>query len=201
MTDKRKGRTYETELPEGYEEVMRLDIKDKRFAVKLNLAAIVITALLVAAVLLIMRPWKFTDSFTLGSQIVFWFAFVIYIVLHELVHGIAYKLLTGQKLKFGLTLGAAYCGVPDIYVYRSTNLIALLAPFAVFNLVFLAMAFFMPNQWIRLFSAMLFAFHFGGCAGDLYMTLLFMTRFKDGRTLTRDFGPAAVYYLPKAREE
>ena len=200
MTDK-KGRTYETELPEGYEEVMRVDVQDKRFAVILNIAAIVITALIVAAALRIMRPRDFTDDLTLSGMLAFFLLFVVYIVLHELVHGAAYKLLTGQKLKFGLTLGAAYCGVPDIYVYRSASLIALLAPFVVFNAVFLAMALLLPDQWSRFFSALLFAFHFGGCAGDLYMTLLFMTRFRDGRTLTRDFGPAAAYYRPKERGE
>lgn len=199
MTDKRKGKTYETELPEGYEAVFKVDVTNKRFAIIMNLAALIITAALVFAAVKLVRPQDFLESFAPSKLLVYCAALIAYIVLHELVHGIAYKLLTRQKLKFGLTAGAAYCGVPDIYVYRRAGLIALLAPFTVFNIVFLAMAFFMPNQWDRFFSALLFAFHFGGCAGDLYMTILFMTRFKDGRTLTRDFGPAAAYYLPKER--
>lgn len=201
MADKRKGRTYETELPAGYEEAMRVDVKDKRLAIKLNLAALIITAVLVFAAIMIIHPGDFFENVRPVKLFIYWFALIVYIVLHELVHGLAYKLLTGQKLKFGLTLGAAYCGVPDIYVYRRASLIALLAPFAVFSVVFLAMAFFMPNKWDSFFSALLFAFHLGGCAGDLYMTYLFMTRFKDDRTLTRDFGPTAVYYLPKSHGE
>lgn len=199
MEDKLLGKNYERELPEGYEEVFKVDITNKRLAIIMNVAALVVSALLVVAAILIIRPADFFENVGLVKLLVYWLALVVYIVLHELVHGIAYKLLTRQKLKFGLTLGAAYCGVPDIYVYRRASMIALLAPFAVFNIVFLAMAFFMPNQWDRFFSAVLFAFHFGGCAGDLYMTYLFLTRFKDERTLTRDFGPTAVYYLPRER--
>ena len=201
MADKRKGRTYETELPAGYEETMRVDVKDKRLAIKLNLAALIITAVLVFAAIRIIRPENLFENVRPGKLFIYWFALIVYIVLHELVHGLAYKLLTGQKLKFGLTFGAAYCGVPDIYVYRRASLIALLAPFAVFSVVFLAMAFFMPNKWDSFFSALLFAFHLGGCVGDLYMTYLFMTRFKDDRTLTRDFGPTAVYYTRAVREK
>ena len=199
MDGKPRGRNFETELPEGYEAVFKVDVTNKRFAIIMNLAALIITAALVFAAVKLVRPQNFLESFAPSKLLVYCAALIAYIVLHELVHGIAYKLLTRQKLKFGLTAGAAYCGVPDIYVYRRAGLIALLAPFTVFNIVFLAMAFFMPNQWDRFFSALLFAFHFGGCAGDLYMTYLFMTRFKDKRTLTRDFGPAAVYYLPKER--
>ena len=52
---------------------------------------------------------------------------VAYVILHELIHGLVYKLLTKQKLKFGLALTVVYCGVPDIYVYRTAALLSLTA--------------------------------------------------------------------------
>ena len=64
--------------------------------------------------------------FHLSTSLVFFLMLVLYILLHELVHGAAYKLLTGRKLTFGLTLSVAYCGVPDIFVYRNAALAALL---------------------------------------------------------------------------
>ena len=122
-----------------------------------------------------------------------------YIVLHELVHGAAYKALTHQKLTFGMTLTVAFCGVPDIYTSRKTAIIALTAPLVVFSIVFLAlMACFRTSNpiYFAVFS-ILFSIHLGGCVGDMYMTLLLMTRFKDPRLLMRDTGPAQTIYLPE----
>ena len=43
---------------------------------------------------------------------------VLYMVLHELTHGLFYKIFTHEKLKFGMTLTVAYCGIPRIYTKK-----------------------------------------------------------------------------------
>ena len=54
------------------------------------------------------------------AVVVFLVSLVLYLVLHELVHGAVYKALTHQKLTFGFTLTVAFCGVPDVYTSRKT---------------------------------------------------------------------------------
>ena len=123
-------------------------------------------------------------------------AMLAYIILHELVHGIAYKLLTHRKLTFGLTATVAYCGVPDIFVYRSTALIALLAPFLLFSLVAGLAICFLSAPLDRFLAAVFLGLHVGGCVGDLYDTLLYLTRFRSPDTLMKDTGPTQYFYEP-----
>ena len=188
---------YETELPEGYEEVYTVDAKDKKTAIVMNIVATAVAMAFIVSALFIIRPFKNMDDFSLAAYLVFIASMIGYIVLHELTHGAAYKLLTGRKLTFGMTLSVAYCGVPDIYVYRTAALISLLAPFVVFNVVFLAAALSFTNPWWRTFAWMQFGLHFGGCAGDLYDTWLYLTRFRDPKTLMRDTGPKQTFYQKK----
>ncbi len=187
---------YETELPAGYREAFVVDATEKKLAVRLNVIGAVIMAVLAGAAYLIIRPADFLKNVSMGSAFILTAAILVYMVLHELVHGAAYKLLTGQKLTFGLTLSVAFCGVPDIYVYRKASLISLLAPFCVFTVVFGALIAVFTAPWDRFFAAVLLAIHVGGCVGDLYDTWLYLTKFRDKRTLMRDTGPKQTFYVP-----
>lgn len=190
------NKNYEKELPEGYREAFTVDAKAKKTVVLMSIASVVFTALPLAAVLLIIRPTGFFENYSLARNLIFLASLFAYIVLHELVHGLAYKLMTKQKLTFGLTLTVAYCGMPDIYTYRRTALISLLAPFTVFSILFIALMLLFKDQWDKAYAGLLFAVHFGGCVGDLYDTLLYLTKFRDPRTLMRDTGPKQTFYLP-----
>ena len=126
---------------------------------------------------------------------IFMVVIIAYVVLHELLHGLVFKLMTKQKLTFGLTLAAAYCGVPNIYVYRKTALLSLLAPFTVFLPVFLVPMFFLQNYLDILLFAFMLGMHVGGCSGDLYDTFLFLFKYRDPSTLMHDTGPKQVIYV------
>ena len=121
---------------------------------------------------------------------------LVYLVLHELTHGIVYHLMTGEKLRFGLSWSCAWCGVPDIYVTRRTALCALLAPFVLFSAVFIALIC-LCSGLAAATAILLFAVHFGGCAGDLYDTLLLLFRLR-GDILMRDTGPKQTFYARDA---
>ncbi|MBQ7689504.1 MAG: DUF3267 domain-containing protein [Clostridia bacterium] len=191
-------KNHETELPAGYRAAFTIDAKNKKTGIILNLISIVVMLLIGGAAWLLIRPEDFFENYSLVRNLLFLAAMLAYVVLHELVHGAAYKLLTKRKLTFGLTLTVAFCGVPDVYVYRRASLIAVLAPFVVFTLVFGAAAFLLPNAWDKFYAALLLAVHVGGCTGDLWNTLLYLTRFRDPRTLTRDTGPLQSFYVPEA---
>ena len=76
---------------------------------------------------------------------------------------------------------------------------ALLAPFVVFDLVFGALAvwFFFLHPIFYLGALVLLGLHVGGCCGDLYVTLLFLFRYRDPNTLMRDTGPEQTFYIPQ----
>ena len=192
---------FETALPESYRQVYEIDAKNKKTGILLNLVALLLGVLIFGA-------FVFAIGFRtlLRSEIrsrywlmigTYFGCFLLYIVLHELVHGAAYKLLTRRKLTFGFTLTVAYCGVPDIYVYRKASLIATLAPFVVFTAVFLPLALFVQTPALKLAFILLFCSHVAGCAGDLYGAALMLFRFRDPKLLIRDTGPKQTYYLPE----
>ena len=189
------NKNFEYELPAGYEPAKVIDVTDKKTAIILNAAALVITVVIIAAAWLIIKPPDALLSLeALGKTAIMLVVLLAYIVLHELAHGAAYKLLTGEKLKFGLTMGAAYCGMPHIYVYRRASLIALLTPFVLFSLVFGVPMLFAADRVDAFLLAFLLANHIGGCSGDLYDTYLLLFKHKDKLTLVHDNGPTQVFY-------
>lgn len=195
-----EGRTFERELPEGYEAALTIDAGNKKFGLLLNLVALLPMIPAVIAVVAVLRgslDEVFQSGHFMGKWLGFLAAMLAYIVLHELTHGAAYYALTRRKLTFGLKLTCAYCGVPDIYTYRRTALISLLAPFTVFTVVFGLLSLFLTDPLLRAFAILLLGLHVGGCSGDLYDTLLFLTRFRDPATLMRDTGPAQTIYRKK----
>ena len=202
-------KTYEKELPQGYVEVKTVDVKHTKFGIILNIIAITVWAVILVITwfalfarfdesfidivtnrILLTNPWSNIARFA-----IFIVVMIAYIILHELVHGLMFKLFTKQKLTFGLTLTVAYCGVPDVYVYRKTALISLLAPFVVFLPVFLVPMFFLKNYFDVLLFAFMLGMHVGGCVGDLYDTFLFLFKYRDPSTLMRDFGPKQIIYV------
>ena len=188
-------KTFEPVLPAGYREALLIDAGNARFGILMNIAALLLTVLILVVVVPHLHLTSFTLIFSFLKMFVFLLLLLGYLVAHELVHGIAYKLLTGQKLTFGFTLTVAYCGVPEIYVYRRTALISLLAPFTVFTLLFGALMLGLDDPVWKLVFAFLLAIHIGGCVGDLYDTFLYLFRFRDPDTLMNDTGPAQRFYV------
>ncbi len=185
-------KTFEPTLPDGYREIYRIDATSIKIAILMNLAALVLMIVSMIVCVVLIRPASF--RITIGPWLVMLAILILYIFGHELVHGAAYRLLTGQKLTYGFSGTVAYCGVPDIYVYRKTALISLLAPFTVFSVLFIAAMILIPNDFYKILCAFLFSAHFGGCVGDLYDTMLYLFRFRSPDTLMRDTGPEQTFY-------
>ncbi len=195
-------KTFEKVLPENYVLIKTVDCKNKKTAAALNAAAFAITVLTLVIGFLILKPSFSAIIAELDERYIivllelfgFIIANVLYIILHELTHGLAYKLLTKQKLKFGFSFTFAYCGVPDIYVYRTAALIALLAPFTVFSVAFGLLTAFLPGVLLKSGAIILLAVHLGGCVGDLYDTFLYLFKLRDPQILMRDFGATQEFY-------
>lgn len=193
-----KNKNYEVEVPEGYKVAKVIDAANTKFGVLMNVFAGVIGIVLMGIFILIYRKDYKEFSFDYEVLIKFLIVMVCYILLtiiHELLHGLAYKILTKRKLKFGLTFTVAFCGVPDIYVYRKAAIISLLTPCVVISIASLIGIILVNDSAIRLGLIFLFSFHFGGCSGDLYGFLLYLFKFRDKTTLMNDTGPKQTFYV------
>ena len=188
---------FEYQLPEKYTEIFSVDATDKKTAVILNLAAGVLMFLTGFIGYRWLMPVHFMRETPLWKELLFLAALFLYIVLHELTHGAAYKLLTRQKLTYGFTLSVAYCGVPHIYVYRRTAIISLLAPFVTFTILFAILTLMLQDVYSKYLAWLLLSMHIGGCAGDLYDTLLYLFKLRNPETLMKDTGPKQTFYLPE----
>ena len=197
-----KSDNFEKELPEGYELKLHIDAKDKKLtAIYLALSLVPLIIVVVAACLIIEFVggglFSLDGAYAHIALLIAVVVMLVYMILHELTHGITYKALTGGKLTFGLRWNVAFCGVPDIFVYRKAAKIAVLMPFLVFNVVLvgLTVGMYFVDGCAFLAAALVLGMHIGGCVGDLHVTYMLDHKFKDSKTLMRDTGPEQFFYV------
>lgn len=195
------NKNFESDLPLGYKEDKHINAKNLSFGIIMNLIALVILIIVVFIACLFIPTFDNIDKLLVEN---IWLYYLVlfggmfgYIILHELVHGIAYKAMTKEKLTFGFSWSCAYCGVPNIYTYRKTAIIALVAPLITFTIILitLMLVFFKIDVIIYLILSLIFGLHLGGCSGDIYGFLLFMFKYRDPKTLMRDTGPEQFFYV------
>ena len=191
-------KNYFTVLPDNYKEDYSIDAKNAKTVIILNVAATAVAAAIIAAFFTIARSMGLfdTDRNFIIPLLIYIAGSVAFIIVHELLHGLAYKILTGAKLTFGITVGAAFCGVPSLYVKKKASLIAMLTPFAVLNSALGIPLFFIKDPVAFMVIALLFATHFAGCVGDVYGALLIAFRYRGKDVVINDTGPKQTYYLP-----
>ena len=193
---------YEKELPQNYKLVYSIDATSKKVGLIFTLAAFIILVIVmgICIIPLVINNIDLierNDPKYAVTSFIFVIAMLLYIVLHELVHGLAYKALTKQKLTFGFSWSCAFCGVPDIYCYRKTSLIALVAPLITFSIILipLTIMFYFIDPIYYIFSSFILALHLSGCVGDIYMTILLLIKYKSPTTLINDTGPKQTIYI------
>ncbi len=200
-----KTRFYYLNLPDGFKQKKIIDAKDKKTAVIFTALSF---ALAIGAIIILLLIKKFDFHLMLENRhkmliadLVFVVSMVIYLVLHELTHGVGFLIFTREKLKFGMTLTVAFCGVPNAYVKKWPAVITTLLPFVVYSTVFLLITFLTTNIYIEMISILLFGVHFGGCVGDLYVASYLIFK-ADKNTVMNDDGATQVFYsLDEEREE
>ncbi|MBQ5824449.1 MAG: DUF3267 domain-containing protein [Clostridia bacterium] len=183
-------------LPEGYREYYSLNLqKDKKKAILVNGISLVIAVVMLVPMNFIV---PISSLFSMDAGIVafavriisFSVLSVLYLVIHELVHGIAMKLCGTQKVKYGFTGMYAFAGSDDYYGKKPYIFIAL-APVVLLGIVFTAVNFFVPTEWVWVIYG-LQIFNISGAAGDYFVTLKFSRFPKD--ILIRDHGVGMVVY-------
>ena len=180
-------------LPEGYEPMLSVDLqKNKRLAVLVNALALVI-----AAVLMVLGIVRRPIEVEIGDPTLFWRLFalaggyIVYIVLHELVHGVFIRIFSGKRAKYGFTGMYAYAG-SDAYFAKYPYLIIALAPVVIWGAVLAALCALVPPAWFWVVYFVQIG-NLSGAAGDFYVTLRFLRLPRE--ILVRDYGVGmTVFY-------
>lgn len=188
-------RSYTT-LPEGYREIYALDMhEDKKLAVWVNLLSLAIAAVFAVPMLFVI-PWWATFDVTDGMT-GYWIKLaamlgltLVYLLLHELVHGIAMRICGTKKIRYGVKGVYAFAASDDYYRKKPYIFIAL-APVVFWGIVLAIVTPFVPTAW---FWVVYFVqlMNLSGAAGDLYVTVKFSRMPSD--ILIRDSGVGMVVY-------
>jgi len=190
------------DLPQGYKTIYTIDLqKNKNMAWIVNLLSIAIGVLLVVPVSFII-PLSSLIDFQGGIKTIIKYVAIIvlmtvYLVLHELVHGIAMKICGTKKIKYGFTGLYAFAGSDDYYDKKSYIFIAL-APIVFWGIVIAIITFFVPYDWFWVIY-FIQVFNISGAAGDLFVSVKFSRLPKD--ILIKDYGVGMMVYSESTETE
>ena len=157
----------------GYKECTRIDlVKNKKEALLVNIYGIIIMVVMAVFIpLLIMGgiiEFNLDTTFPLFF-IVLLISLILYIPLHEIVHGIVLKNYTDEKLSFGWKLVYAYCGSKEAVVDRKEYYAVALAPLLVFSVVFISLMVLNPS--LSLVWYVMEIMNVSGSVGDIYVSI------------------------------
>ena len=157
----------------GYKECTKIDlVKNKTEALLVNISGIIIMVVMAVFIpLLIMGgiiEFNLETTFPLFF-IVLLISLILYIPLHEIVHGIVLKKYTDEKLSFGWKLVYAYCGSKEAVVDRKEYYAVALAPLLVFSVVFISLMVLNPS--LSLVWYVMEIMNVSGSVGDIYVSI------------------------------
>lgn len=186
-------------LPEGYKEIYSVDLKkNKKTALFVNVLSLFIFVLMIVPMAFSVPIYTLFDMQKgLGNYIlrfiILLVLMILYIILHEAVHGVAMKICGTKKIKYGFTGLYAFAGSDDYYDKKSYIFIAL-APVVLWGIVLALVNPFVPIEW---FWVVYFiqVFNLSGAAGDFFVTVKFSRFPKD--ILVKDYGVGMTVYSEK----
>lgn len=182
-------------LPEGYEEILHIDLqKDNKLALIVNgLALVIMVAMIAAAAFFVPLSTLFDYKQPLQMLLkagVLVVGSILYIILHEAVHGIFMRRYCDVKVKFGFTGLYAFAGSEGYYCRKHYIVIAL-APIVVWGVVLGILNVLVPAPWFYVVY-ILQVTNISGAAGDLYVSWRMNKLPKD--ILVKDTGVAMTVY-------
>lgn len=119
--------------------------------------------------------------------------FAAAIGLHELVHGVFFLIVTGERPRFGLSLAYAYAAAPNWFIPRNRYLVIGIAPLVLISLAGIAALTILPRPLFPLWWFCL-TVNAGGAIGDLYVVIRLLLR--SPAALINDHGDRIEIYTP-----
>ena len=178
-------------VPKGYIPARSVDlVHNKKEMWGVSIASVVLMVLLAVPAVWV-HPLHFTEG--TGRSLLYTgvtlAALILYIILHELVHGIAIYLF-GGKPYFGFKGGYAFAGTKAVFP-RAEYITIALAPVVLWGIVLAILCAALPEKW---FWPCYFVqlVNLSGAAGDYYVTLLALRLPPD--ILVKDDGTAMTFF-------
>ncbi len=161
------------ELPAGYGLIKQIDLqKDKKLALLVNGASLVVALLMIAIGWLALPR----ESLRISSLATLWLrlgcllvGILLYMCLHELVHGIGIWYYSKQRPRFGFTGLYAFAGNDRAYFDKRSYLVIALSPIVVWGVVLLILNLLVPPSWVWVVY-LIQVINISGAAGDVYVT-------------------------------
>ncbi len=122
---------------------------------------------------------------------------ILYIILHEAVHGIAMKICGTKKVSYGFTGLYAFAGSKDYYNKHNYIFIAL-APVVLWGIVLGIINLLVSHDWFWIIYILQIS-NISGAAGDMYVTYKFSRMPKD--ILITDYGLGMKVYSAESTKE
>ena len=178
-------RTYENSLPEGYHEIKIISPSKDRKDSMTGMLCIFTPGLLLLVLGLILVKLTAVQYLLLLLLIP---CIPVYLMLHELLHGFVYLILTGRRFKIERNQDGFCCILPELYVSFQTQLLCAAAPFLVFAAALLWGSVIAIKDQSGLFMILscLLAFHFFACRGDIYLIKELLKLKDTGNLLIRE---------------
>lgn len=189
-------------LPDGYQKIFQVNLqKDKKIALLINIGAAMIFIIMgvlmhfvVPITTLFSNPenfWPYMSRFlTLAVGM------YVYIILHELTHGVVIKMVGSTSVHYGFTGLYAYAG-SDSYFNKKAYIAIALAPIVVWGFVLLILNMLVPVEWFWVIYVIQIG-NISGGTGDLYVTWKFSQMPDD--ILVHDSGIGMEVYSLKREE-
>lgn len=123
-----------------------------------------------------------------------------YIPLHEFLHGIAFKIITGYKPKYVFRIRemSFYCDYNGVFLTGTDEIVCVAAPLVIIGVILalgIVCAFIMKSILVYV-SAILSGVHLFSCRGDIYCIWV-LVRLKGKDILVNDNGNQMVYMHEK----
>ena len=185
-----KNKICSSSLPSDYCEIYTVNFqKDKKTALIVNIASFILMAVFVIiGILIVSISYTFDNDGSIVTPILKLITalagMIVYLILHELVHGITMKHYGAKRVKYGFTGLYAFAGCEE-YFSKKPYIVIALAPIVLWGIVLAVLCCFVHKSW---FWVVYFIqiINFSGAAGDLYVTCKFSKFPKD--ILIKDTG-------------
>ena len=185
-------------LPEGYAQSGEINLKkNKRLAIILNIAAVFVffpSFFLLSRFAALIRPgiMNLAGTIRLGMVAALIGLYAISVIIHELIHGIFFRVFTRSKPVFALRL-PFYVSVsaPDWYIPSRKYIIVALSPLVIIGAIGLLLILLAPERWV-MFVVFVVAMNTGGSIGDLFVLTRLLKL--SPACLANDTGDGVAFY-------
>jgi len=180
------------QLPLNYQFDMKMDLKkDKKINIAVQGLFLLIVALMIGLAMGLNFPTK--TNWSTGVTVLVTVAMcAVYMIAHELIHGVFLRLFSGVKPKYFARFPFLCTGNEAYFNKRSFSIVAL-APVIIWGVILLAMLALLPADYF-LSIYIVTALNFAGAAGDYFQ--VFAISKLSPAALIQDNGKETKVFLP-----